>query len=141
MKIKEFKLGSDPELFLRRKDTFDLFPAIGLIKGTKDKPQQMKGLSKGFNWQVDNMSLEFNTPPSSSVEEWVKNHTVALDYIKNNIPDNLEIAIETSGEFNLEYLDMPGAREFGCSSTYNAWIQDVNPKPYCDNEQLRCNGK
>lgn len=140
MKIKEFKLGSDPELFLRRKDTGDLFPAIGLINGTKNKPEKMKGLSKGFTWQVDNMSLEFNTPPASNKQEWIKNHILALDYIKSNIPDNLEIALETSGEFNPEYLEMPGAREFGCSSTYDAWKLDVNPKPYCENERLRCNG-
>ena len=44
MKIKEFKLGSDPELFLFFFDTNDLFPAIGLINGTKNKGS--KNISK-----------------------------------------------------------------------------------------------
>lgn len=97
----------------------------------------MKGLPKGFTWQIDNMSLEFNTPPASSAGEWVKNHSMALDFIKKNIPTDLEIALETSVEFDEKYLDMPGAREFGCSSTLNAWTQEVNPRPFCENEKLR----
>lgn len=140
MEIKEFKLGSDPEIFLQNKETKELFPAIGLIYGTKDKPQPMDGLPKGFTWQVDNMALEFNTPPASTVGEWVKNHLMALDYIKKNIPEELELVIQTSGEFDSKYLNIPGATEFGCSSTYNAWLQDINPKPSCDNERLRCVG-
>ena len=58
MKIENFRLGSDPELFLRRKDTGEYFPAIGLITGTKAKPTPMQGLPKGFTWQVDGMALE-----------------------------------------------------------------------------------
>lgn len=56
--IDNWKLGSDPELFLRRKDTGDYFPAIGLIEGTKNNPTPMEGLSKGFTWQIDGMALE-----------------------------------------------------------------------------------
>jgi len=40
MEIKEFKLGSDPEIFLQNKETKQLFPAIGLIHGTKDNLNQ-----------------------------------------------------------------------------------------------------
>lgn len=58
MLIKEFKLGSDPELFIRRKDTGEHFPAIGLIKGTKNKPLQMDHLAKGFTWQIDGVAIE-----------------------------------------------------------------------------------
>jgi len=130
MKIENFRLGSDPELFLRRKDTGEYFPAIGLITGTKAKPTPMQGLSKGFTWQVDGMALEFNTPPSDSKEEWVKNHVTALTFIKHNVDnEQFEIKIDAVAEFADEYFEMPGARELGCSVDYNAWLQETNPKP------------
>lgn len=140
-KIKNFKLGSDPELFLKRIGSNTPFPAIGIVPGTKNKPEPMKDLPKGFSWQVDNMSCEFNTPPSSSAGEWVKNHLMALTYIKKNIPTDLDLMIVPSCNFEHKYLSMPGACEFGCEPDYNAWIQDINPKPYCNDETLRsCGG-
>jgi len=138
--IKKFLLGSDPEIFLVRKGTNELFPAIGVITGTKNKPEPMGKLPKGFTWQVDNMALEFNTPPSSTAGEWVKNHSMALDFIKKNISQDLELIIQTSGDFDNKYLNMPGAKEFGCSQTLNAWKQEVNPPPACDNPNRRCVG-
>lgn len=130
MKIENFRLGSDPELFLRRKDTGDYFPAIGLITGTKAKPTAMKGLPKGFTWQVDGMALEFNTPPADSKEEWVNNHKTAMKFIHQNVDnEQFEVKVDAVAEFNDEYFDMPGARELGCSVDFNAWLQCTNPKP------------
>lgn len=141
MKIKNFKLGSDPEMFLEQKSTKTPFPAIGVVPGSKNKPSPMKGLLKGFSWQVDNMSCEFNTPPASTAGEWVKNHLMALDYIKKNIPEELGLLITPSCNFDEKYLSMPGACEFGCEPDYNVWKQDVNPKPHCDDATLRsCGG-
>lgn len=129
MKISNYKVGSDPEVFLKRVDTDEWFPAIGVVKGTKDKPEPMKGLSKGFCWQVDNCSLEFNTPPASTEGEFIINHVKALDFLKKNIPTDLYIDINATAYFDLKYLELPGAMEFGCSSDYNAWTKETNPKP------------
>lgn len=136
MKIKEFKLGSDPELFLRRKDTGEYFPAIGIIEGTKAKPVQMKGLPKGFTWQIDGMALEFNTPPASSKEEWVNNHKTAMKFIHQNIDnEQFQVMVDAVADFDEKYFDMPGARELGCSVDFNAWLQCTNPRPDANGNQ------
>jgi len=142
MKIRSFKLGSDPELFLRRRDTGEYFPAIGLISGTKRDPLPMVNLPKGFAWQVDNCSLEYNIPAASSKQEWIDYHNTALKYIKANV-DNEQfiLALDASAEFNHEYLEMPGAREAGCETDNNAWQKMVNPKVSVADTNLRvCGG-
>ncbi len=140
MKISTFKLGSDPEIFLERRDNNELFPAIGLVKGTKNRPTPMLTLEDGFTWQVDGLALEYNTPPAETAGQWVTFHMKALDYIKQNIPQDLRLSELVSGEFAPPYFDMPGARELGCSSTLNAWTQSVNPTPVPVNEFYRCVG-
>lgn len=133
-KIQQFKLGSDPELFLRRKDTGEYFPATGIVEGTKNNPTPMKGLSKGFTWQIDGFALEFNTPPAENKEEWIDNHVTALRFIRQNVDDSqFDIRIDAVAEFNSEYFDAPGARELGCSVDYNAWLQTTNPRPDANN--------
>lgn len=32
------------------------------------------------------------------------------------------------------------AQVFGCEPDYNVWLQDVNPRPHCDNPNLRSAG-
>lgn len=136
MKIEKFRLGSDPELFLRRKDTGEYFPAIGIIEGTKAKPVQMQGLPKGFTWQVDGMALEFNSAPADSKQEWITNHQLALKYIRQNVNEQeFEICVDAIAEFNDEYFKMPGARILGCSVDFNAWTQSVNPTPNANGNQ------
>jgi hypothetical protein len=140
-KINKILMGSDPETFIRRKDTGEYFPAIGLVTGTKAKPTPMKGLPKGFTWQIDGLLLEFNTPPASTKEEWINHHTTALRFINHNVDnEQFQICIDAVGEFNDEYFKMPGARELGCNVDFNAWTQSTNPRPDANGNQRTAAG-
>lgn len=128
-KITDYKLGSDPELFLKRRDTGEYFPAIGLIGGSKHDPKQMEGLAKGYTWQEDGVAVEYNVPPSGTKQEWINVHNTALKFIRQNISEEeFELALDASAEFNSEYLEMPGARIGGCETDNNVWLKEVNPK-------------
>ncbi len=140
MKISNYKVGSDPEIFLEREETNEWFPAIGVVKGTKNKPEPMKGLEKGFCWQVDGLALEFNTPPSSTEGEFITNHLKAIAFLKENIPQELKLRIQTTAFFDSKYLELPGATEMGCSADYNAWTRETNPKPNLEDPTQRCVG-
>lgn len=128
--MKPITLGSDPELFLVNKKGNPV-SAIGLFGGTKKKP---KRLSIGYI-QEDNVTLEFNVPPASTVEEWVKYHTSMLRSInKLAAAKGLEINLVPAMEFPQKYLmDTPQAMEFGCSPAFDATRNGIviePPSPY-----------
>jgi hypothetical protein len=64
----EFKIGADPEFFLRDKATGKFVSAHGLIPGTKRQPMKV---DKGAV-QVDGMALEFNIDPVTNLDSSVK---------------------------------------------------------------------
>ena len=113
----------------------------GLIGGTKEKPKQLTGLPKGFCVQEDNVSLEWNIPPSSSLNEWKSYVTTIMqksrDILKNQ---NLIMSNKSSVSFDKNELLHPNALVFGCEPDYDAWKKLENSKPICDNPALRTAG-
>jgi len=112
-KIKNVKLGSDPEVFLWNRINEEFYSAVGFNKGTKKKPLQMPDLPKGFMWQVDCVALEYNIPPAEFLKDWIINHRTALNYMKSQLPDELELRIAASARFNANHLKSKQANTFG----------------------------
>jgi len=137
-----FKLGCDPEIFLV--DAAEaLIASCGRIGGTKEFPRPLEDLGEGYAVQEDNVALEFNIPPASSREEWVKSLNIAVKRLEDEVKQQgLHFSTLSAALFPKEQLVDPQALEFGCDPDYNAWTNaGVNPKPKADDETLRsCGG-
>ncbi len=133
----KFTIGADPELFLSDAQG-NFVSSIGLIGGSKDNPRP---IGQGCAVQEDNVAVEFNIPPCDSLESFVKGLNYNLTYLDNFAKEKgLTLAIVPSADFPKEQLANPAARVFGCDPDYNAWTRGMNPRPKCDNKNLRSAG-
>jgi hypothetical protein len=129
-------IGADPELFFKRGDKF--ISSIGKIGGTKTEPRRLLG---DFALQEDNVTVEYNIPACKSQDEFVWANSLMLDEINRIAKQyDCESVIESSAEFTNDELEDPAARVFGCDPDFNAWDLEPNPRPQCDNPNLRSAG-
>lgn len=133
-KIK-FTRGTDPEFFLKKADKY--ISAIPFIEGTKYEPAP---LPSGGTIQRDNVAMEFATDPAGSAEEFVDKIKRCLSDACKLIPEDCEIAVDPSADFEADQLDHPEALEFGCDPDYNAWSIEENEKPWCGDSGFRSCG-
>ena len=137
----KFKLGADPELFL--KDASNAFiSVIGKIGGTKENPMPLP-IGEGFAVQEDNVALEYNIPPADSREALVSNIEGIMAFLGDHVKTlGLYFAKESAAIFPEEQLMDPRALEFGCDPDFNAWDNGkVNPRPRAPDWRLRsCGG-
>lgn len=126
-KIKNLTVGCDPEMFLRDIKTGEFVSSIGLIGGSKEHPKPIT--RSGHCIQEDNVSVEFNVPPSNNSDDLVKHIQFVKEYITDTIakPLGLELACVPSALFSAEQLDNEKAQTFGCEPDFNAWT-------YCTND-------
>lgn len=126
----EFKIGADPEFFLRDKATGKFVSAHGIIPGTKRNPLKVE---KGAV-QVDGMALEFNIDPVTDADSWVGNITTVIAQMREMVDSQLEFVFQPTAQFGKEYIDSQpeAAKELGCEPDYNAYTGEVNPKPNAD---------
>ena len=114
-------IGTDPEIFLRKKSTGALVSAAGMFPGTKDAPYP---LDRGA-LQVDGHALEFNTDPVSSENEFVDVVTHVLQQVRGFVevvdPD-LELVLEPVARFDPEYFHSlpPFSKVLGCTPDFSA---------------------
>lgn len=131
-------LGADPELFLVDPSTGKFISSIGLIGGSKEQPMS---IGEGCAVQEDNVAVEFNIPPCNSADEFVKYINYNLSYLTDKAKNmGLELYIKPSVRFDDEQLDNPAAQQFGCEPDFNAWTELPNPRPKCDDANLRSAG-
>lgn len=132
------RIGSDPELFLV--DGGGKFiSAIDRIGGTKDFPRPIS--DDGCAVQEDNVAVEFNIPPSETVEQFIKGINFNLNYLTKHVKTmGLNLAIVASAEFPDDQLMDMRALEFGCDPDYNCWTKRRNPSPKAASKSLRSAG-
>jgi len=126
IKIDSLTIGCDPEMFLRDTKTGLFVSGIGLIGGSKEHPLPIT--KDGHCIQEDNVSVEFNIPPSKNADELVKHIQFVKDYISDTIakPKGLELAVVPSALFSNDQLDNEKAQTFGCDPDFNAWTMCTN---------------
>ncbi len=127
-------IGSDPELFLFSELENRHIPAIGLIKGTKEKPMAIT--TEGHATQLDGVACEFNIPPCTTKEDFVKHINFVKSYINDTIakPNQLVISKQASAEFTSEQLNCKEGQEIGCTPDIDAWNLTMNsPQAYTSN--------
>lgn len=137
MTLGKFTVGADPELFLTTRDGAAV-SAIGLIGGSKRNPRP---IGEGCSLQEDNVAVEFNIAPASTVDEFVKSCEYALSKIMDEMAEkdlfpNLSAAVV----FPEAELMHPRARTFGCDPDMNVWTGTKNPSPKATNPNLRSAG-
>lgn len=132
------RIGSDPETFLMDA-TGKYISSVGLIGGSKDEP---KPIGEGCSVQEDNVSVEFNTPPTNDVEQFVDSINYNLDYIQKRASElGLTVVYSPSAQFADDQLNTKEAQTFGCEPDFNAWSGGmVNPRPRCKDKSLRSAG-
>ena len=138
-KIKNIKIGADPEIFLIDIKTEQPISSIGIIGGTKHEPID---IGQGCALQEDNVMAEFCIPPATSAEELNNSITYALEFIDKKVkPLGYQISIVPSLKFKFEDLDNLQAQTFGCDPDYSAWTKSINIAPTPSPELLlRCAG-
>lgn len=123
-----FRLGADPECFLKEKHTGKHLSVIGMIGANKWAPMQVPNMPAGFTLQEDNVALEFGQPPAASAEEFVFNTRQAmlagLSKLKGKRFSRLSCTV-----FDKDQMEAPEAFIFGCEPDYNAWTVSENEKP------------
>lgn len=112
-------LGADPEAFLKNKKENSFIPSMGIIQGTKELPFEI--IAPGFSTQIDNVMAEYNIPPSSTPQEFSNNIQKVLDWFKQNLPENIEVVISPSAEFDAELLNNDQCQILGCSADYDVY--------------------
>lgn len=133
------RIGSDPETFLKHAKTGEFISSVGLIGGSKDEPMP---IGEGCFVQEDNVTVEFNTPPTADVKAFVNSINFNLDYITKRAAElGLVVVHQPSAEFSKKELSTRAAMTFGCDPDFNAWDDGMpNPRPQSYNPFLRSAG-
>lgn len=144
MRFNNVTIGADPELFLINKNTGTVVSAIGIIPGEKGEPYTDNTMSEeGFGVEIDNVLGEFNIPPCTMQAQFVRRIEFMKSWIRSyvqKINPDLDILCKASMIVPDDQLNNPIAQLFGCSVDYNAYTEDVNPKPEGDKTNLRSAG-
>lgn len=131
-----FTIGCDPEFFIKKNHKH--LSAIGMIGGSKDTPKPLP--KKGFAILEDNVSVEFNTAPANTVDDFIKAIQYVMDSLKTGPIKDYEVSEESAVIFDQDQLMHPQALEFGCEPDFNAWTKEINPRPKAADQRLRSAG-
>lgn len=126
MKISDFTVGADPEMFLIDTSTGKVISAKGIIPGKKGRPWR-KGLPKGFGLEIDGILAEFNIPPCTSKGEYIESIQFMKNFIRDfvkNINPNYDIMCKSSTEVPAEVVADPSVNEIGCAPDFNAYTME-----------------
>jgi len=120
----EFTFGADPEVFVKKGNKN--VSAHGLIPGTKAEPFPV---NKGAV-QVDGMALEFNIEPAKSAIGFKENLATVLKQMGDMVPDHT-LVIKPTMNFSKKVMEESPeeALALGCEPDYNAYTEDMNPRP------------
>lgn len=132
--LNQVTLGCDPEILLFSELENKHIPAIGLIGGTKNKPLPIT--QDGHFIQLDGVATEFNIPPCSTKEDYVKHINFVKNYINDTIakPNNLVLSKSSSALFTDEQLNCKEAQEIGCTASIDPYgLIMSSPGAYQDN--------
>ena len=142
MRLYEFTVGADPELFIINTKTNKVISSVGLIPGLKGDPYT-DDMPEGFGLETDNILAEFNIPPCRTITEWIHNIEYMKEYIRSfvkRINPDYDIKCSAYEEVDEDQLQSEQAQEFGCDPDYNVYTMKVNPKPVAKNKNGRSAG-
>lgn len=125
--LESVLIGTDPEAFVRIKETGEIASAIGLIPGDKDHPHPIG--EEGHAIQTDNVMVEFCVPPTNDAKKLYKDIQICLATIGAMLPKELEVVIQASAILDKKYLRNKQAKTFGCDPDFNVYTLSPNTPP------------
>lgn len=135
--VADITVGCDPEFFMVNKER-KLISSIGKFGGTKTHPAP---LGNNCYIQEDNVAVEFNIPPSDTVDKFLEHISYSLRMIESRANAmGLFSSIVPAAHFDKDQLNHPKATVFGCDPDWNAWTKDKNNPPDCEDKSLRSAG-
>ncbi len=132
--MKNIKIGSDPEVFIKDMETGDIMSIIGLLGGSKQLPMD---IGEGCSCQEDNILAEFNIPPVTNKEDFIKHINYGKDYISTVIAGHGGLLHYSSSEVvSDEILSDDKAKEFGCEPSMNAVTRKIREVNICERDPI-----
>ena len=122
-----FKMGADPELFMRATTQGKPWvSAFNLVPGTKKKPHPVEGGAV----QHDGMAAEYNINPASTAAEFVAVNKQVLIELSKLVPE-YELVNRPSVTFSDKVWEgvVDEERELGCEPDLNAYTMEENKPP------------
>lgn len=121
-----YKVGCDPEVFVRNPNSGQFVSAHNMIKGDKKNPFKVPDGAV----QVDGMALEFNIDPAEDAGQFVRNVKSVYNTLQGMVP-GYELVNHPFVDFGEEYMKTQPeeAKELGCDPDFNAWTSLENPRP------------
>lgn len=128
-----FKLGADPECFLRKVGNNHLVSAHDIVPGTKLEPYK---LPNGGACQADGTALEVNIPPSESGEEFADNIVSVYTDVLKLLPKGLRLSFDPTVIYSEKYWNtIPDeAKRLGCSPDYDGMNEGKELPPPPENK-------
>ena len=135
MSALRIKVGCDPEMFLRNKETGLFVSAHDRIPGTKDQPHKVPSGAV----QVDGVAAEFNIDPAEDPHTFSNNIETVRLKLQEFAGDGLELVAQPTVDFPEDYFkSLPEeVRLLGCNPDFNAWTGEVNEKPDGNSTTMR----
>jgi hypothetical protein len=130
-------IGTDPEFFIKRKETGKYVNAETMFPGTKDEPHMM---NSGAGLQTDNVAVEFASPVASDGVDLVVKLRATFNELFGMIPADMILDTTPSAIFDDDQLQTDHAQLFGCSPSYDAWELKENDAPFADKTNMRSIG-
>lgn len=130
MKVKNYSIGTDIEMFFQSRTNGEIVSAEGFVPGTKHDPYVFDPDNKYFSTSLDNVLAEFTVPPAKTKHDWLASILKSMDYVQSLAEKaNCRAVPIPAAYLDKKYLRTKNAREFGCDSDYNVWTRELNPKP------------
>lgn len=139
--INIFTTGTDPEMFVRRRDNGVITSVAGLLGCSKDEKLD---LSPIVRLQEDNVLAEFDINPCENFDQFNGSILEGLTLTRELLAKHdLDIAEGVSSHiYSASELDSfdKSAFVFGCTPDYNAMTGQKNPSPRSSDPGLRTAG-
>ena len=122
----DIAVGSDLELFLYDNEEKKIVPCVGILEGTKEKPYVPDGYQEGFAIQEDNVMVEYNIPPATSVGMFYKYMRQGKQMVATELNTRYgsKYSLYTKShahKFRAADLKSPQAKQIGCEPDRNAY--------------------
>lgn len=122
----DIAVGSDLEVFLYDNEDKKIVPCVGILQGTKEDPYKPKGMPDGYAIQEDNVMVEYNIPPATSVGQFIKamrtGRTMVLNELDRRYGTKYSLYTKKhSHKFRARDLVSPQAKLIGCEPDRNAY--------------------
>lgn len=125
----KIKLGADPEYFFYSKNN-GAYAYPWMIEGSKAAPYVVKDGAI----QVDGLALELNIIPADTEEEWIVRLNSVFKELTTRVGSHGEVRIVPTATFSSYTMNDLEERivELGCTPDFNAYTEEVNPRPNSD---------